>query len=1163
MTQPSAYKNSILPPETPDPNVLQRRASDPHSSVWVSASAGSGKTKVLTDRVLRLLLPPSEHQKGSAPHKILCITFTKAAASEMQDRLSRILSGWAVMADGALQESLKDILGRAPQTFEIAAARRLFADVMDAPGGLNIMTIHAFCQSVLGRFPLEAGIAPQFKAIEEREAQALLKQAQHEILEIAQREKTGPLNAAINTIAREVNEDQFSALIENLGKERYQLKRLLDQSKFGPDAMYANLCDAIGIVAHKNAAAICLESCFDNAFDIDAMRRVCAYLSEGRGAIEKKSFSIIQKWLNAPPPDRAAMFDDYAACFITTENTPRTQGFPTKLLADTYPDSTEILRAESERLIVVRDAMNAAESALLTRDLIVLGDAMLRQYADIKSARGMLDFDDMITATLTMLKRENMAGWVMYKLDRGIDHVLLDEAQDTNPEQWDIINILTREFFHGRGARDINRTSFTVGDEKQSIYGFNRASPETYAVTRTAMQQMVQNAGKKWQPVDLNISFRSVPAVLRTVDATFQSPTLRAGMGDSDVAHYPWFERARQGGIVEIWPLFEGETEGETEDDPLTLPLEITDHKTPLSRMADGIAAKIKHWIDSGEILPSRARGIRPEDILILVRRRGAIMGALTQALRNAGIPVSGIDRMVLNDQIPVQDMLGFAEFALCPFDNLTLAAILKSPIMGWSEDLLFKIAAYRGDDDLWTAVQKNAPQQEIDYLRGLITLAGKTGPFAFFSHILNMPCPADLVSGMRAFRARLGMDGLDALDELINAALAFESSECPSLQGFLKWQSAQIGGIKRELEGPRGEVRIMTIHGAKGLQAPIVILPDTIRSKQSGNASVADKRILWPDKTGLPAPIWTPRSDMECRIFVAAKKKLITRQDEELNRLLYVAMTRAEDRLYLCGATSDKNSGKDIAPDSWYNAVKTGIKSIPDFEMLDDGTLKIWNPQTGPPDKAEKNAAFFAAAKLLPVWVSQPAPPIGTLPRPLTPSRSDDPDIPVFSPLKNHDSNRFLRGNLTHKLLQYLPGIESAKQSDTAAAFAALYGSDLSPSIRESVVHETLAILNHPEFKDIFGPGSMAEIPITGLVNGRALSGQIDRLLVTDKEIWIIDYKTNRPPPIDTSNVPEIYKRQMLAYGAALRSIYPGRAMRAFLLWTDGPVLMPIALDL
>lgn len=1164
-TTPSIPQESVR--ET-DPNVLQRIAADPQLSVWVGASAGTGKTKVLTDRVLRLLLPRSEEQAGTPPHKILCLTFTKAAASEMALRISKVLAQWAILSDDALHEALGKLLGRSPRMDETQAARKLFAQVIDTPGGLKIMTIHSFCQSVLGRFPLEAGITPGFSVLDDLSASLLMEQARKHIYAQAGQQKTGALAKALDLIASATNEDNFSNLLGDIAKERARLDHLLGND---PDlhGFYTNLCMLLDIPAGKSSADFILDACQNDTFDEAGLREACRILNEHGGVDDQKHGLQLAGWLDMAEQERASNWDKYTSIYLTGDNEPRKR-LAVKKIAEAYPHALQTLQRESERVLALHETLKKVQCAELTHALFLLGTGILKKYQDLKERRNVLDYDDLIILTARLLSSEplcdsvsgaasplsiTMPGWVLYKLDQGLDHILIDEAQDTNPDQWTIIKALAEEFFSGAGNNDdIGRSIFTVGDEKQSIYSFQRASPEEFEKMRALFETRIKAARQDgWENIKLFTSFRSVRSVLDAVDYVFRQDDLARDPGFAEIKHTAF--RSKQAGLVELWPVFESES-AEKAYDPWEPPLRITEGRSGSSLCAENIATTIKSWIDNKEILESKNRPVQAGDIMVLVRSRGAFVNQLTRALKTMNIPVAGHDRMVLNDQLAVQDLLALAEFSLLPTDDLTLACLLKSPLIGMNEDDLFALS-YNRKAPLWSALRRDETYAPIkNYLQGMIEAGTQMRPFEFFSAALSRPCPADPVSGLRAFRRRLGEDALDPLDELLNAALQFEEDHVPALQSYLAWQKSGSTQIKRQMEESGGQVRIMTVHGSKGLQAPIVILPDTIRTMRSLPGQ-SDKRLLWPHKTGLKFPLWSPRKDMDFDIFASAREEIEHKDEQEYRRLLYVAMTRAEDRLYVTGY---KNK-KDI-PESWYYYIRKGLESAPGIIPLDNGGLRLMNEgeANAPANRAQQREVPETPS--LPEWLFTQAPEELVPPQPFTPSRPGEDEPATLSPLQSANEKRFLRGNITHKLLQFLPEIEPALREEAARDFTENYGRELSPQIRSDILRETLKILDDPEFSKIFGPGSRAEVPITGLINGTELiSGQIDRLYIEDGNIWIVDFKTNRPPPLRPEDVPQIYKKQLRAYRDTLRAIYPDHIIHCALLWTDGPHLMPIML--
>lgn len=1160
-----------------DPNVLQRRAADPESSVWVGASAGTGKTKVLTDRVLRLMLA------GTDPGRILCLTFTKAAAAEMAVRVADRLAGWAVAEDAALEDHLAALTGERPGRDQVTAARRLFARVLDAPGGMKIQTIHAFCQSLLRRFPLEAGLAPNFEVMDDRTADALQTEARQAVLAHARDDAGSDLAAAVTLLAGILGEEEFGQLLSDLTVERGRIRRLLDG--FGG---VAPAVDAIhrflDVTPGATPESVIEKACADGAFDDAGLRAACRAMADG-GKTDGERGIAIQSWLDGAA-GRIKGWREYGLLFLTRDGEVR-KSLLAKKAAESNPAALAALEREAERIVKVMERVRCVTVARATAALLTLAEAILAAYAAAKDRRAVLDFDDLIlTSARLMAGRPGACAWVLYKLDGGLDHILIDEAQDTNPDQWAVVKALAEEFFSGLGAAGRRtRTLFVVGDDKQSIFSFQRADPAEFARMRLHFAARVQAAEARWQGVDLRISFRSVAAVLQAVDEVFRLPDARDGVAppDVDIRHIPL--RRGMAGRVELWPPVS--PQDAAEPGVWSPPTDHEPAEKPMARLAAVLADQIKAWLDKAEVLEARGRPIRPGDIMVLVRRRNAFVQHLVRALKDRDVPVAGVDRMVLAEQLAVMDLLALARFLLLPEDDLTLATVLKSPLVGLSEEQLFQ-AAYDRPGHLWPALIARASAADADpalrrardWLEELLARTDFRAPFELFAGVLTRPCPADPDaatggSGRRAMLARLGAEAVDPLDEFMSAALSFERENVPSLQGFLHWLETGRTEVKRELDtgkGPAGgRVRIMTVHGSKGLQAPVVILPDTL--------SVPDRspRILWPDGSdSRDVPLYAPRAAMETVSCKAAKAEANRRRDQEYRRLLYVALTRAEDRLVVCGFETAK-----AAPDhAWYHLARRALSEVAaerDFDFREvsprDGWsgpgLVIQDRQVSPPRRDPEDAEATLPVPAIPAWARGPAPPEPSPTRPLTPSRPEGAEPAARSPLGPDDGHRFKRGGLIHKLLQVLPDLPEDRRPDAALAWLARPGHALTEEQQGEIAAETLRILMDPRFAPLFGPGSRAEVPVVGLIGPegakKALSGQIDRLLVTDDTVWIIDYKTNRPPPTREEDVSPVYVAQMAAYRAVLRLIYPGRTVRCLLLWTDGPYtleLSPTRLD-
>ncbi len=1155
----------------------QRTASDPAASSWVGASAGSGKTKVLTDRLLRLLLPRENGEPGTKPEKILALTFTKAGANEMALRLSKRLSGWATASDEDLIKDMEEnLFGRRPTQDEMIAARKLFARVVDTPGGLKIMTIHSFCQSVLGRFPIEAGVSPHFKPLEEGAAKELLDQARAEILSHAGTRGLSPLANAAATIGTAMTEEQFSQALTAMISERHQLAQILKRT-FGIDGLYTSLCSTLDIIPGLTESQAIQAFCREVRSYKSDLVRACGILLQSKSKTDRERGDYLRIFLEAPEDERPAHYAAYRKAFFTTKGNIR-DSFATKPVQQEHPDIISILSYEAERILQLENERKAIMCAALTRDLIYLGTNILERYEFLKQSRGALDFDDMILKTLSLIKGNanrlkglEVTAWILYKLDEGLDHILLDEAQDTNPEQWEIIRTLSDEFFNGMGAKENTRTIFVVGDEKQSIFSFQRAAPRKFGEMYRWFENRIRLSGQRFSPVDINTSFRSVQVVLDAVDKVFQAEKIKMGLSVPYLPHTA--KRQGQAGLVELWPVYEsGRTDANDEEEgqlSLTgwdLPDKIVETPSGSLQMANKIGDTISSWLQSGEILESYDRPIAPGDIMVLVRTRNAFVSQLVRVLKKHKIPVSGVDRMVLGDQIVVQDLVALAGFALLPDDDLTLACVLKSPFIGLDEEALYALANER-KGTLWQSLKTRGDKATIDWLEKLIERAGYIHPYEFFSLIIQEACPADGSGGLHAIRTRLGDDALDPLNEFLHTALTYEEVHAPGLQGFLKRHADGHTDIKRQMEEAGNAVRIMTVHGSKGLQAPIVFLPDTVRTQ----SSLKNERILWPHKTGLDVPFYVSSKDTAPPAVLAARASIEDEMEEEYKRLLYVAMTRAEERLYIGGYTGKRKPGEDSKTSYWYEDIRMSLAKDPaivtipsglkddeghDIPILRLSQNRIASPDKTPKEKGERKAPLFA----LPQWIKAAAPNEPSPPKPLVPSRPSMDEPAAQSPLTGQDNYKFQRGNLTHKLMQILPELPHQQRQAAAEAFLKNAPARLPPEIQTNIVGEVMAILNNPDFSAIFGGGSMAEVPVTGLLkDGRLISGQIDRVLIGQNEILIIDYKTNRPPPLLVENVPAIYVKQMRAYADVLAAIYPGRKIRMALLWTMDTRLMEI----
>ncbi len=1147
-------------------NAEQAEASNPAVSAFVSANAGTGKTKLLIDRLLRLMLPREVDtpggpavQAGADPSRIQCLTFTKAAAAEMSIRLQKRLGEWVTIDDDALDRKLAEL--SVPRTaLTRAAARSLFARVLDLPGGMRIGTIHAFCQSLLRRFPLEAGLSPHFRVVEDADARASLEEAREAMLQ-------SPDPAALDTLAGLVSASGFGGLVSSLQGQRDRLEKAL---ALPPPALLAALRRTVGVTQTDDAAILAEAAGADLSPVADALWVARA---EGSPGVQDKAARMLG-WLSLPEELRAEHWEEWLAELLTAGRPRGPTVFANKKLSTAKPWVLDACLAEAERVAAVQDARRALRLAEATAALLALAGPVLRDYAGRKATRAKLDYDDLIGRTSSLLMNPG-AAWVLYKLDGGLDHLLLDEVQDTSPAQWRIAGSLTTDFFAGEGtdrdaprhlhadsaavpeAGPAARTVFAVGDSKQSIYSFQGADPEQFDHWRGLFRDRVRAGAREWRDTTLDVSFRSTVPVLALVDAVFADTATTPGVTSTreqpHVAH-----RLGEAGRVELWPL------APVPEDAVAEPWPAPSRNSGLVSAPQLLANELAAWI-AREIatarLESKGRRLGAGDVLVLVRRRNDFARALVRALKTRGVAVAGLDRLVLTDQPAVQDLMALGDALLLPEDDLTLACVLTSPLGGLSDDSLMRLASERRGS-LWRALRERAGEQDDwaaawAFLSTLAARADFAGPHALLAEALGP------LGGRARLFARLGPEAAEPVDELLGAALAYGRAQPPSLQGFLHWLRQSGAEVKRQAEEAGDAVRIMTVHGAKGLQAPLVILPDTTSMPPDDGA------LAWTHDPveGIFLPLWAPRREFGCTALQKVRDDGAAARTAEYNRLLYVALTRAEDRLVVCGW----QGRRDVDAACWYRLVERGMQSLHAATM----PFGAWGGESLVQDSPQRAAvpaprgAEAANSVPPPAWLGSapdwrphdpPAEP--SLPRPLAPSRPEGvafgPVPRAASPLREASpgGDRFRRGTLMHTLLQHLPSLPPDAREAAALRHVSGAAQDLSPAEAATLVREALAVLGTPALAALFGPGSVAEQPLTGLVGSLVVTGRIDRMLVRDSEILVADFKTGHDAPPDVADTPVPYLRQMAAYRAMLRLIWDARPVVCALVWTRGPTV-------
>ncbi|WP_442580795.1 double-strand break repair helicase AddA [Mesorhizobium sp. ASY16-5R] len=1143
---------------------LQSAASDPRHSAWVSANAGSGKTHVLSQRVIRLLLEDTD------PSRILCLTYTRAAAANMSNRVFSTLSEWTMLSDEALAERVSAMEGQKPGREKLARARKLFARALETPGGLKIQTIHAFCESVLHQFPLEANIAAHFEMLDPLMEEALFGAARRELLTGAMGADAPHLKEAFAWVLERGGEAGLDALLSEILRNRDGLRRFIDAVAVD-DPPYAGLFAEFGFEPGATAASVAEAAWplpgFPPAY-IDAFAQTAAAL-DARRALDRIVPATRSAMAETDPERRLSIL---AEGFLTGKGEPYglTWLFSKALLSglpklpDRYQAACDAILSASDRLAHLRMVEN-------TRAALTVADWLIARYEQLKTGRGFLDFNDLITRTVRLLARQDAGPWVLYKLDKGIDHILIDEAQDTSPDQWSVVRRIAEEFFAGAGARDkVRRTVFAVGDEKQSIYSFQGAAPEAFAESGRAFSEKVRGADGSFEHVRLNLSFRSTDDVLAAVDRVFAADIARRGLtfaGDP-VEHAAI--RAGAPGYVEVWPSIGADTVEEPDDWS-----EAIDHATaPAVRLAETIAKTVGHWLKSGEIIEGSGKRLGPGDVLVLVRKRGSFVNALAKSLKDRHIPVAGADRLSLPAHIAVRDMIALGRFLLQPEDDLSLAAVLKSPVFGLSEDALFSLAAGRPSGVSLAEIIGNRSASDsilAGVAKSLDRWANEAAfrrPFEFYSGVLGR-------DGVRArMIARLGQEAGDILDEFLNFALAQERTGLPGLETFLATLESAAPEIKREMDQTRDEVRIMTVHAAKGLEAPVVFLVDG--GSQPFSPQHLPRLIPFAPKgelAGTRGYLWRAPGETPARFARGVEADIGTRADDEYRRLLYVGMTRAEDRLIVCGF----HGRRPPPPTTWHSLVAGALAGAPEAADIDHPVAgKVFrfrlNGGVGfAPDLSE--AADTPPSPAFPQSLLVPLPPAKALPRPLAPSgaaslliEAEPAIVSGRSPVLDAEEEpgfAVARGVVLHRLLQVLPSLAADEREPAALRYLARAAADWPGHERDGALASVLAILDADRFRPLFSPGSRAEVALMGHIEvrgeRRAVSGKIDRLAVTETEVLIVDYKTNRPAPQALAAVPPAYVAQLALYRALLQPVYPGRTVSAALLFTEAPRLVPL----
>ena len=1115
----------------------QAAASDPLVHAALSASAGTGKTHVLTSRVLRLLL------RGTAPSSILCLTFTKAGAAEMANRLGERLAHWVRLPDADLGLELKNLCeDYGPPMRE--RARRLFAEVLDAPGGgLRIQTIHSFAQTLLASFPAEAGIAPGFRPIEGRAENELARRTLASLMETANQRLIDDVSA----LSLRLGEAGAEAYLMACARAHDAMEALGD-----PSTIEARLFEVIGVPDGDPQAEIA-GRLGDDQIDFDLFERLIFANRSWTADTGRKIVENLTAFQASPPNLRLEMLDGVGAGLVTAKGEP-CKSRPKQIEAE--PDYDALVTEFAEWLISLRRLIAAAKLAHIQAAGLRAGQAFARAYVRAKQAQGVADFDDLISWTRRLFERPGMGDWVRYKLDQRTDHILVDEAQDTNADQWAIIDALAEEYFSGSAEAEYRwRTLFMVGDYKQAIFGFQGTDPKEYEQFRARISgraavlldsdSEADIRAREFRDLSIDASFRSSPPVLEVVDALIGDIGFRnMGLGEAPNPHRPF--HADRPGRVELWPPFEAEGVEDIEEGEEGW----IDDATRL--YADAIARQVKRWLAEAPVMATTNQPLRPGDILILVRSRTELASLIVARLYAQGVPVAGIDRLHLHKPLAVKDLLSAISFAAQPLDDLNLAALLVSPLIGWTQDELYELA-YGRKGKLWTELagrREERPRwaEAHEILAGWLAMADYVTPARFLEIILSGP-----LDGRRKLLRRLGEAARDPIEELVASALAFEQDEIASLDRFLAWFGQGEVEVKRDPAAPSDAVRVMTVHGAKGLEAPLVLLADATHDPNKVGGTSPIMEIPVPDIGKLP--VLRPRKDECAPVFRLLLDGARDADRQEHWRLAYVGLTRAAERLVIAGVKPKRS----VPAESWHSATARAMESLgaASAEMEGWGPALVWDGGGGTPQSKAKARHAAIGHLAIPDWVRRPAPVEARPPRPLAPSQivEDRDAAPPPSPEMREAARR---GTLLHALFERLPAVETDERLPLALKWLERMG--VGEDARVEIAEAACSLISDTRYSDLFAACALAEAPIAAVLpDGRVIAGTVDRLCVGGELVRVVDFKTGRAVPADLASVPPAHRKQMEAYAEALRVIFPARRIEASLLYTAGPRLITL----
>ncbi len=1135
---------------------MSLQAANPGINATVTASAGSGKTYMLVTRILRLLLEDAE------PGSILALTFTRKAAAEMQQRLAERLYQLATVDNEQLLTLLKelDLDSRYQQK-----ARGLYEAHQYCDYPVRTLTFHSFCQDLLARFPLEADVPPNFDLLEN--AELLIQQAREALFNEATLHMQGALAEHLQSLM------QFSGGLFNLTKILNNFlhhrsdwwaytDNIADKQITKAEFASQQLAQQLEV----NTEALDTDSLYGDFFTEKIREEISSYakllaLNPTRTNLQKADTlaSCLAKEQFNPHA-----FTEIQACFIKKDGGVFVLKDTPTLRRKLGDNSAEILLELHQHIAAcildTLDHLKKINTFRLNHHWYFCGEKFIEHYQTLKFQQRLLDFTDLEWRSFKLLQDSENALWIQYKLDRQIQHLLIDEFQDTNPTQWQLILPLLEEM--AAAVSEKNRSVFLVGDEKQSIYSFRRAKPE---LQQQASDWLAQHLNAQAFP--LNKSWRSSPAIIDTVNAVFLQPGSQqtlAGFIEHQTHHQ------QLAGKVEVLPLWhmhelaESDTGGYCRN-PLKQPrAESTGiHQQEARQIARHIQQLLKNKTPVSD--NKKLRPVSYDDIFILVRKR-AHVADYERALREAGIPYLGTNRGTFLSCLEIQDMQALLDTLLTPFNNLALAQVLKSPLFCASDNDLQLIAAHNNHSHWFDRLELMAEELEQQhplhrawyYLTRWRALADKIPVHDLLDKIF---CEADVLERYKRSTAESLQPRVQAnLSLFLEMALDLDSGRYPSLMHFLFYLRSlknTPGDAPDEapMETREARVRIMTIHASKGLEAAVVYLADTISGAR--DKSSLSTLVDWPVDAKQPIHFQLiPAAKQQDSMSANLNQQHKTAQLKEEANLLYVAITRARQYLFISGCQPDKGPFTN-----WYQPLFNALQTLTD-NSEDNHLIYSVGEQTACAEvnntQAPDTTNVFDIDPALTQKISTDINP----PSILAPSYSHDraekhptSDMSISSEDAQH------RGIAIHRMLELLShGVAEERILQQICFEMALENN----SQLQRWLNIALNNFQHPDLQTIFKPDNNLQVfnecPIQYMQNNRLVYGIIDRLIIGKNNVMVIDYKTHRHA--DRNNLTEIaddYRQQMHLYAEGIKALWPDKQIKKYLLFTECLSLFPL----